>query len=315
MVYNYRKLGKKNSNHPVQKMKKNSIILDNKMELIRWGHNVMPIIVYCHPKRTYQYVYSHWHKELEISCLFEGEVEFYHGGIGHIVKGCGINIANPKEMHYAIPRKMPHKTQRGVVGITVLIDDSFLRSLIPDLDGISFAIQSKEVEDELAEKMEFIYELYCQSENLETKIRIFAAVCELIAILYEKCKIDKMVIPSKEQKYRERMERIIEYLNEHYKEKLSQQELAGKFHFSREYFSKFFKKQTGITFKQYITRYRLEKAKDELLRADHSVLDIALNNGFSSETQFISSFKNIYGLTPLRYRKSYGQEKERPQNQ
>ncbi|NBI62488.1 hypothetical protein D3Z38_05290 [Clostridiales bacterium] len=61
-------------------------------------------------KGQHQYVYSHWHKELEISCLFEGKVEFYHGGIGRIVKGRRINIANPKEMHYAIPRKMPHKT-------------------------------------------------------------------------------------------------------------------------------------------------------------------------------------------------------------
>lgn len=301
-------LRNKHVNHSVQKMKKNSIILDNKMELIQWEHNVMPIIVYCHPKRTYQYVYSHWHKELEISCLFEGEVEFYHGGVGHIVKGRGINIANPKEMHYAIPRKMPHKTQREAVGITALIDDSFLRCLIPDLDDISFVIQSKKTEDELAEKMDRVYELYCQGESVESKVRVFAAVCELIAILIEKCKINKTVVPIKEQKYRERMERIIEYLNEHYREKLSQQELAEKFHFSREYFSKFFKRQTGITFKQYIMRYRLEKAKDELLRTDHSILDIALDNGFSSETQFISGFKGIYGLTPLRYRKSYGKE-------
>ncbi|NBI62489.1 hypothetical protein D3Z38_05295 [Clostridiales bacterium] len=77
------------------------------------------------------------------------------------------------------------------MGITALIDGLFLRCLIPDLKDISFVIQLKKTEDQLAEKMERIYKLYCQGKSVETKIRIFAAVCEPIAIFQEKCKINK----------------------------------------------------------------------------------------------------------------------------
>lgn len=279
------------------------------MELIQWENNAIPAVICCHPQVKTQYVYSHWHKELEINYLFEGEVEFYNNGTCHVLKGGEVNIFNSKELHYGVPRKVIHDNEEKIVGITLLIDNSFLRNLIPDLDQISFLIKSKQTEKELAQKLEHIYALYCQSENLETKIRIFAAICELIAILVEKCQNSKAVIPVKEGRYLERTESIIEYLNEHYREKLQQQALADQFHFSREYFAKFFKKQTGMTLKEYITRYRLERAKDELIHKDNSILDIALQNGFSSETHFINCFKSIFGLTPLKYRKLYNEEK------
>ena len=48
-----------------------------------------------------------------------------------------------------------------------------------------------------------------------------------------------------------------------------------------------------------------EKAREELIHKNSKISDIALQNGFSSETQFISSFKNVFGLTPLKYRKLY----------
>lgn len=291
-------------------MRGNNIILNNRMEVIRWENNVIPVIIYCHSRKINQYVYSHWHKELEISYLFEGEVEFYNGGCCRVIKDRGVSISNSEEMHYAIPRKETHNEENEIVGITIHIDDSFLRGLISDLDDIYFVIESREMEEELAEKLEYIYSLYCQDEKLETKIKILAAVCELIAVLYEKCKKNRDIVPINEQRDRERTKIIIEYLNEHYREKLLQQELAKKFHFSREYFSRFFKVQTGMTFKEYITQYRLEKAKEDLLLTDKKNLDIALQNGFTSETQFISSFKSAYGETPLKYKKRNKLEKK-----
>lgn len=293
----------------VRKMKNRNIILKNKMELIRWEDTGIPVVVYCHPRRGNQYVYSHWHKELEITCIFEGEVEFYNGGNCRILKSGGVNISNSREMHYAVPRKAAHDEKKEIVGITILINDTFLHRLIPDLDNVFFVVESQQAERELAEKLEYICKLHCQNENLENKIRILAAVCELIAVLVEKCQKQRTVVSVKKQRYRERTEAIIEYLNEHYKEKLQQQELADRFHFSREYFARFFKTQTGMTFKEYIVRYRLEKARDELIRKDNNILEVALQNGFSSETQFINSFKNVFGLTPLKYRKLHKGER------
>lgn len=280
------------------------MILKNKMEVIRWEHHVIPVMIYCHRRSVCQYVYSHWHKELEISRLFEGEVEFFSGGKQRIIRDHGVSLSNSEEMHYAIPRKETRNSDE-IVGITIQLNHTFLEGLIPDLNELYFEIPSHDVEEELGAKMDHIYELYQQGSQLEIKLKILASVCELIAILYEKCRKRKGIVSVNEQKDQERTKIILEYLNTHYKEKLLQQELAKKFHFSREYFARFFKIQTGMTFKEYITHYRLEKAQEELLYSDKKVVDIAWNNGFTSESQFIINFKNFYGTTPSVYRKSH----------
>ncbi len=281
------------------------MILKNKMEVIRWENSKIPAVILPHPRRASQYIFSHWHRELEITCLFEGEVSFYNGGVCRTLKSGGVNISNSGEMHYAVPGIASYDDDNEIAGITLLIDHSFLHGLMPDLDHISFQIKSKKAEKELADQLQYIYALHCKNQNPQTAIRIYAAVCELAALLYENCRTEKSVIPVMEQRYRERTESLIGYINDHYQEKLSQRETAEKFHFSREYFARFFKKQTGMTYKKYVTLYRLEKAREELIHKNSKISDIALQNGFSSETQFISSFKNVFGLTPLKYRKLY----------
>ena len=145
------------------------MILKNKMEVICWENNVIPVIIICHSSISRQYVYSHWHKELEISWVFEGEVEFYNGGKRRLIKNRGINIANSEEVHFAIPQKGTPDSEE-IVGITIQLNDSFLKGLIQDMEGLYFEISSDSAEDELIEKMERIYELYRQGDRLEIKL-------------------------------------------------------------------------------------------------------------------------------------------------
>ena len=71
------------------------------------------------------------------------------------------------------------------------------------------------------------------------------------------------------------------------------------------YFSRFFKKEIGMSFKDYLTQYRLNKSLIELELNNKTITDIAFNTGFSNETQYINSFKKIFKLTPGQYRKSH----------
>lgn len=139
------------------------MILKNKMEVICWEHNVIPVIIICHSGAARQYVYSHWHKEQEISWLFKGEVEFYNGGKRRLIKNNGINLVNSEELHYAIPRKESWDSEENV-GITIQLNYAFLKGLIPDLDELYFEIPSDSVEGDLTERMGRIYELYTQGD-------------------------------------------------------------------------------------------------------------------------------------------------------
>jgi AraC-like DNA-binding protein len=88
-------------------------------------------------------------------------------------------------------------------------------------------------------------------------------------------------------------------------EHITQAEVADKFYFSSVYFSKYFKRCTGMTFIDYLTKYRIRQAKTELLTTDKSILDIALDNGFSDERRLILAFKKYLNDTPLQYKKKY----------
>lgn len=88
----------------------------------------------------------------------------------------------------------------------------------------------------------------------------------------------------------EKTKDILEYVNNHYNEELLVYEVAKRFGYSREYFSRFLK-EIGMSFKDYLTQYRLNKSLIELELNNKTITDIAFNTGFSNETQYINSFK------------------------
>lgn len=98
------------------------------------------------------------------------------------------------------------------------------------------------------------------------------------------------------------IDRINEYIHEHYSEPVGRNEISGIFYLTPEYLSKLYKKKTGITLKDYINEYRIEKAK-ELLRADNkNVSDIAEAVGFDNFSYFSTLFKKITGVSPKDYK-------------
>ena len=69
------------------------------------------------------------------------------------------------------------------------------------------------------------------------------------------------------------------------------------------YFCKMFKKATGVNFARYVTRVRVEKAKNLLLNPNYRVSEIAFEVGFQSLTHFNRTFKTIAGQSPTEYRR------------
>jgi AraC-like DNA-binding protein len=78
--------------------------------------------------------------------------------------------------------------------------------------------------------------------------------------------------------------------------------VASQAGMSRFYFCKTFKKETGLSFTNYLSRFRVEKAKNLLLNRNYRVSEIGYEVGFESLTQFNRVFKNIAGQSPTGYR-------------
>ena len=98
----------------------------------------------------------------------------------------------------------------------------------------------------------------------------------------------------------------IQYINTHYDQRLTLDEVAGRVFLSPPYFSRIFKEETGETFTAFLNRVRVERSR-ELLRHKHLRLaDIALLVGFEDQSYFTKVFKKITGMPPLRYRDGLG---------
>ncbi|HXG48219.1 MAG TPA: helix-turn-helix domain-containing protein [Methylomirabilota bacterium] len=96
--------------------------------------------------------------------------------------------------------------------------------------------------------------------------------------------------------------RAKEYIAAHQTEDLSLGQVAKAVNTSTFYFCKMFKKVTGINFTDYLSRLRIEKAKNLLLNPNLRVSEIAFEVGFQSLTHFNRVFKRILGESPTRYR-------------
>ncbi|MCR8660091.1 response regulator transcription factor [Paenibacillus endoradicis] len=100
---------------------------------------------------------------------------------------------------------------------------------------------------------------------------------------------------------------IVSYIEIHYNEELTLQEIADTFLISREYISRKFKQEYAISFTEYVTSFRLNKAKSLLLNRNIKLNKIAEMVGIPDVKYFSKVFKKHEGLTPNEYRKTLSQ--------
>lgn len=106
---------------------------------------------------------------------------------------------------------------------------------------------------------------------------------------------------------RESILKAIDYLNDHYNQKLSNAELLEIANLSPYYFIRLFKKETGKTPHEYLLNIKIEKAKELLAYTGYSITEICFLCGFTEHSHFSKVFKKTTGITPLSYRKKFRQ--------
>lgn len=107
------------------------------------------------------------------------------------------------------------------------------------------------------------------------------------------------------RKSREKMKMILEYVENHYGEKITVKDGAALCYYSNSHFMKYFKRYMGIPFTRYLNGFRLEKAVGYLRSTTMAVTDVAQRCGFDNLSYFNRLFRQKYRQTPGEYRKQF----------
>lgn len=98
------------------------------------------------------------------------------------------------------------------------------------------------------------------------------------------------------------IERVKQYVEQHYEEKITLQVVAKEMYVNASYLSNLFSEVTGVNYSDYVTGVRVRNAKRLLRTTDLSVEEISRRTGFSDSKYFSKVFKRVAGRTPRSYR-------------
>jgi len=136
------------------------------------------------------------------------------------------------------------------------------------------------------------------------KIRNYLSdlLIELYRFIYEKARssADAGTISANYKK--SFAEKMCKYVEVNYHKKIGLKNIAREFHLAPQYISTLFKKQTGYSPVEYITKMRIESAKELLANSEDKVSSIALSVGYDTSHYFHRIFRKVTGTTPIRYR-------------
>ena len=132
-----------------------------------------------------------------------------------------------------------------------------------------------------------------------------AKKCESLGCLIESYIRALLTLPTPEtHKTNTLIENIKGYITSNIEFDIETANIASIFHYNEKYLGRLFKKETGLSIKEYVNRQRLLQAKQLLECTNNTILDISSRTGFNNVTYFNRLFRKEFGMTPTEYRSS-----------
>ncbi len=243
---------------------------------------------------------THMHDQLEIGMVLDGTCRL-------------TEEKNTWQLHendiFSIEAQTPHSLfGNDCTLISVKFSQHFFERVLPEPKHPEFSCNSAVSGDDPAyETMRrliaaMIWNNAYQQAGYE--LRNMSLVFNIMDVMYQNFRIENSEARNRRaHRYTARMMEISEIINNEYQNNLTLSELADRVHLSAPYLSKFFERQFGMTFLNYLAKVRLQHAVNELLQTDDTIETISANAGFPNSSAFVKSFKKEYGVLPSIYRR------------
>lgn len=236
----------------------------------------------------------HRHDYIEIEYIIEGEIEQEINGITTLGKAGVCYCFTPQDLH-------KFKVLKPVLIHNICIDYKHaplaIRQLLVNISSPLIGSIKSETLTQLNQWFNTLMELIV-SDVPYVQEKIIANTLLIITCIFEHSVTENQ----KTIRNYYHVNGAIDYINEHYSENIHIDDAAKALYLSTGYLSKLFTKVNGISFSDYLTLIRIEKAIIALLETDKSILDIAFECGFNSFPTFSRNFKKLCNCAPSEYR-------------
>jgi AraC-like DNA-binding protein len=142
-----------------------------------------------------------------------------------------------------------------------------------------------------------------------TAARRLVSLLSILVDLAEESKPQRLsanwVRPIGDLQEQKRIERVCQYLAEHFEEKINFAELSDEMQMGQTSLCRFFKRTTGRTMTTYANELRLGAASELLRGSEQTILDIAMKVGFENYSNFCRQFRKMKGCNPRTYRREF----------
>lgn len=238
---------------------------------------------------------GHWHNDIEIYLVLSGVLSITVENESYHLIEDDIILVNSGQIHEI-------EGNNNVV-VILQINQSFYRK---SLEGASFICNSSAYYNKakfhalkriIAKIIQINY-----NDREDHELLIVSLSYQLMLELVKNFKNNEEKSGATSSKSLQRLGSIIQYMNEHYAEDITLEQIAEREYLSPAYLSHYFKLNMNITIFNYLTVIRMNHAVNDLLTTSMTIEQIAANNGFANSRYFVNTFKKQFGMLPRQYR-------------
>ena len=258
---------------------------------------------------------NHCHDFVELVVIMKGRGRFFINGQEYPVEEGNLILLNPGTWHYSLPEVGSAKgAKEYYLAFTDVEYKNCPKGFLPLFNNYQIITVLPEVIKK--DMFFFCNAIEREANSCETgryfmmKSYLIQVLCLLERFQQQERKLEKN--PSKDKvpgcefksinkKYV--VQRIMDYMENHYQEKISLDQIAANMYLSSYYISKIFKSETGDTPINFLISLRMKKARELLDEAQEtSIQEVAAAVGYDDAYHFSKLFKKYYGLSPLYYK-------------
>lgn len=252
----------------------------------------------------------HWHPEMEVQYVVEGSARYHIDYDYFDSKPGDIFLIRPTGLHSIHPiDHLSHHTQNLHFHLDMLgqdqVDPISMRYLQPLQNATYKFVQRIERGDEgyneIKRALLSIFNLIASADR-HYEFLLKAKLTEFVYLLFYYRKVERKLTDDLYRK-NEKIREMIDFINAHYAEHLTIDQLAEHMGYSKTHFMTVFKQQTGTSCTDFIIQARLKAACERLQNTVAPILEIATAVGFNNLSNFNRQFKHYYDMTPSQYRK------------